>query len=183
VGVHPWYAGDWTKDTIRDHLFKFTGQPGLCAIGECGLDRLRGPEIAQQEMAFIAQIEFSEEMGLPLILHCVRATERLLHLHKKTAPRQQWIFHGFNLRLAMAEALLKEGLKLSFGSAILNRRSAAAKALAACPADQFLLETDEAACSIEEVYAAAAEIRQMAPDGLKVLVFQNWKRTFAHTSE
>jgi TatD DNase family protein len=183
VGVHPWYAGDWTKESIRDRLLKFAGQPGLGAIGECGLDRLRGPEMAQQEMAFITQIELSEEMGLPLILHCVRASERLLHLHKKTAPRQQWIFHGFNLRLAVAEALLEEGVMLSFGAAILNRRSAAAKALASCPADQFFLETDEDACNIEEVYAAAAEIRQMAPDALKALVFQNWKRTFAHTRE
>lgn len=183
VGVHPWYAGDWTKDNTRNRILKFSDQPGLCAIGECGLDRLRGPEWVQQENVFAAQIELSEEMGLPLILHCVRASERLLHLHKKTAPRQQWIFHGFNLRLAVAKALLEEGLMLSFGAAILNRRSAAAKALAYCPPGRFLLETDDAENEIGEIYATAARIRGLGEEALKEMAWGNWKRIFLPQKE
>lgn len=183
VGVHPWYAGDWTEDNIRDHLLKFADQPGLCAIGECGLDRLRGPEMTQQEKVFAAQIELSEEMGLPLILHCVRASDRLLYLHKIITPRQQWIFHGFNLRLAIAEALLEVGLMLSFGAAILNRRSAAAKALAVCPPDRFLLETDDAEDEIAEIYTTASRIRGLGEEALKEMVWGNWKRVFLPQKE
>lgn len=183
IGVHPWYAENRNEESIRQQIWKAASQPGLCAIGECGLDRLRGPEMAQQEKVFAAQIELSEEMGLPLILHCVRASERLLHLHKKTAPRQQWIFHGFNLRISLAEKMLAAGLMLSFGSAILQQESAAASALAACPSDRFLLETDDAEGKIEEIYATAAIIRKLSLEEMKERVWMNWKTTFLQKKE
>ena len=70
VGIHPW---DVTPDAPLQRLFegfeKLAARPETVAIGECGLDRLRG-DYASQNAVFIRQAEYAEALSKPVIIHC-----------------------------------------------------------------------------------------------------------------
>ena len=79
VGLHPWYVGeDWREkvETMRSDAFS----PNVCAIGECGLDKLTGNDYERQKHAFRAQVSLAEECGKPMIIHCVKAYDDILEL-------------------------------------------------------------------------------------------------------
>ncbi|MBQ5461586.1 MAG: TatD family hydrolase, partial [Bacteroidaceae bacterium] len=65
VGIHPW---DVTKNWQDDFeiLKKRVLQPQVVAIGECGLDKLRGGEWSLQKDCFQAQIDLAKQTGKPL---------------------------------------------------------------------------------------------------------------------
>ena len=48
-----------------------------------------------QTAAFMAQMTLSMEYDLPLILHNVRMTDKILAVKKQFRPGQPWIWHGF----------------------------------------------------------------------------------------
>jgi len=146
-GIHPWKA---------DEEFAVPDLSGKLAIGECGLDGLRGPSLERQEEVFIQQIRLSEEFEKPLIIHCVKALDRLLQLHKELKPKQLWMLHGFRGKPQQLRSLLDAGFFVSFGFAH-NEES-----LRICPIDRLLLETDaDEVRSIEELYNNVAELRGM----------------------
>ena len=144
-GIHPWRA---------DEEFVVPDLSGKLAIGECGLDGLRGPSMERQEEVFIQQIKLSEEVEKPLIIHCVKALDRLLQLHKDLKPKQMWMLHGFRGKPQQLRSLLDAGFFVSFGFQH-NEES-----LRICPIDRLLLETDaDEERSIEELYNNVANLR------------------------
>lgn len=160
VGIHPWYIPQhWQSELHALRQWLATHRGRVFAIGEAGLDSVRGADMPTQLAVFEAQIALSEAEKLPLIIHCVRAHEPLLLLRKQHKPQQAWIFHGFMLKASVAQSLLDAGIYLSFGAALLKPNSAAQTALALAPAHQFFLETDDASVQIADIYAAAAAIR------------------------
>lgn len=81
IGIHPWDSDENFKfvNIIRSLL-----SSDLCvAIGECGLDKIKGPDISIQISTFREQIKLSEQFQLPVIIHCVRAFNELIQLKKK----------------------------------------------------------------------------------------------------
>ena len=48
-----------------------------------------------QLAVFKEQVKLSEKLGLPLIIHCVKAMDELLAVKKEFRPQQAWIWHGF----------------------------------------------------------------------------------------
>lgn len=113
VGVHPWEADanvDWVQ--LREAAEK----PQVVAIGEVGLDALRGPDLPIQERTFIRQALLAEELGKPLIIHCVRAYGRLLELRRELQPKQTWLVHGFRGKPELARQLTAAGFEISIGS-------------------------------------------------------------------
>lgn len=175
VGIHPWYIeDDWQAQCahytqwVQQHVHR------LEALGEAGLDSVRGAPMAVQQAVFEAHIQLSEALRLPLILHCVRAHEPLLALRKQHKPRQAWVFHGFSMRPTVAKQLTDAGIYLSFGAAILRPAASAGESLAAVPASQFFLETDDSDVQIAEIYAAAAAIRGISAEELAQQIAANY---------
>lgn len=78
AGVHPHHASDWNSSIAAD-VRELLRQPGIRAVGECGLDFNRdfSPR-AQQEKALEDQLELAVELHLPVFLHERDASERLL---------------------------------------------------------------------------------------------------------
>ena len=113
IGIHPWNTPASTGEIEAVENIA-SGDERIVAIGECGLDRLQGSSIEKQTEIFEAQIEIAERLGLPLIIHCVKAVDVLLQLRKRH-PQGQWIFHGFRGSPSTAAQLLKAGIDLSFG--------------------------------------------------------------------
>ncbi len=138
AGIHPW----WTEEAevlpqLFDGLKALLPHPVIVALGECGLDRLKGAEMQVQEEIFCRQVELAELHQLPITIHCVRAFDRLLYLHKKLRPSTRWTIHGFRGNPTLARQLLIAGLDLSFG----KRYNADSFALT--PPDRRHLESDD----------------------------------------
>lgn len=158
AGLHPWFLSEASLESDLEWLH--THAPGAVAIGEAGLDKLVKIPADLQMAAFKACIAVSEQTGKPLIIHCVKAYEAVMAVKKSLKPAQPWIIHGFDKHPQTAAELLRAGCYLSFGKALFNDRSHAARSLQTVPADRFFLETDDARdLAIESVYARAAQIR------------------------
>lgn len=118
VGIHPWstYKIDENNlDKAMEIVSEKTYNIRAVAIGECGIDRLRGANIDFQKKIFIKHIELSEQLELPLIIHAVRANDLILHLKKELQPKQLWIIHGFRGKKEAALQYINNGIALSFG--------------------------------------------------------------------
>ncbi len=137
VGIHPWAV---TPDAPLDRLiagFDLLAQrPEVVAVGECGLDKMRG-DYGRQEEVFIYQARQAEKWGKTVILHCVKALSEVIHLHKVLRPQVKWVLHGFRGGAVPARQALSAGLELSFG---LRFNPAA---VAVCPPDKLHIETDD----------------------------------------
>lgn len=116
AGVHPWWTADEgaAAEMLR-RLPALLRHPQVVAVGECGLDMLRGAPPDVQEEVLHAQVLMAEEAGLPVTLHIVKAYDRLLRLRKVWRPTTRWTVHGFRGKAPLAVQLLRAGIDLSFG--------------------------------------------------------------------
>ncbi len=156
IGLHPWKADE--ASSIQAIMPTAT-DPRVVAIGETGLDRLRGASLPVQQRLLLEHIELSEQLEKPLILHSVRTAEEILHLHRQLQPCMPWIIHGFRGKPETARRLLRSGIYLSLGARF-NHETAAI-----IPTDRLLIETDDdPAVKIEDVAAAVAAARSTSPE-------------------
>ena len=145
----------------------------ILAIGECGLDRLAGTPYDLQLRAFRLQIEYSEQKGMPLIIHCVKAFDDLLRLRHEYNPQQPWIFHGFRGKPQQMRALIERGFFISFGFRF-NEES-----LIQCPPERLLIETDADVRPIRILYDDIAQRRQTSIEALRKQMEINFKSLFS----
>jgi TatD DNase family protein len=143
-GAHPLAADRWCSATAA-RLESLLDRKGVVAIGEIGLDGTPGmPPAASQERALRKQIRMAAGAGLPVILHCRKATGRLLEiLRQEEARRIGGIWHGFSGSIETARAAMDMGFGLAFGGPLTwpgARR--APQVLKALPADRIVLESD-----------------------------------------
>jgi len=175
VGVHPWHAGDLTVEKAMD-LIQLSVNSQTLAIGECGLDALKGPQLDVQEKVFEAQVDLSEQLQLPLIIHCVKSWNALQQIHKKKQPKQTWVYHGF-AKLGILDQVVSAGLMVSLGGGIIGHPKAIA-IVAGIPDAQLLLETDDQPIEIRSVYEYVARLKGISLQQLNEIVTENFKKTF-----
>lgn len=171
-GIHPWEAN--IKVWNHDVFF----HSNCVAIGECGLDKLRGPAIEIQEKVFRMQVELSEKHQKPLILHCVKTWEEIRKIKRDLKPLQTWIFHGL-AKINLMQEVIDEGLIPSFGKALLFN-SKLLEEVVKLELNQFLLETDDAVFHIEHIYKAIATAKNIPLQAVIKAQNENYKRIFEH---
>jgi TatD DNase family protein len=177
IGIHPWFlAGDNLNDQFTS-VKNLTQNPEIIAIGEAGFDRLRGPSADIQKKAFEEQIRLSEEICKPVIIHCVRAWDELLEVHKKLRPKMRWLVHGFRGNATLANQLLSKGMYLSFWFDFVIRPGATIL-LKQLPKDRIFLETDGADIDIRTIYDKVAMDLNLSADELKTLILRNFNQFF-----
>lgn len=174
IGLHPWYATMEKLELQMKYLTVLAKQDNVKMIGECGLDKIKGENIANQLIILTKQIELAEALNKPLILHSVKSFDELISLKEKLKVKVPMIIHGFNKNETLGRQLLDKGFFLSFGAAILKENSGAAQLIKEI--DLFFLETDDSPNSIEEIYQAVAKIKNITVEELKQLIFANWKK-------
>lgn len=163
-GIHPWRA---------DEMFVVPDLSSKLAIGECGLDGLHGPSMDRQEEVFLQQVKLSEQTSKPLIIHCVKALDRLLSLCKEQQPTMPWMLHGFRGKPQQLRSLLEAGCFVSFG---FHHND---ETLRICPIDRMLLETDvDKEHSIVEIYNNVADKRGLDVPTLGKLMLENYLAFF-----
>jgi TatD DNase family protein len=181
VGLHPWLVGerDFERDQQWDWLNAVARRENVLMLGECGLDRLRGPELVYQEAVFETCLVLAGMLNKPLVIHCVKAYAELLALVKRQQIQVPLVLHGFNRKPELMYTFLEAGFYFSFGTAILHPQSAAAQSLKAVPLDRFFLETDTQLIDVKQVYQAAAHMHEVDFDALETIIWDNWQRILA----
>lgn len=166
VGIHPWQTAECSA-ALSDEVRRALMLPSVAALGEVGLDRLRGAALDVQAALFRSQTLMAEEAGKPVVIHCVRAWAELLALHRELRPSVPWVVHGFRGGAALARQLWGSGMMLSFGARF------NAEALASVPDEFLLAETDEWTGGIESVIGRMAETRGKDYDAMCDIVAGN----------
>ena len=174
AGIHPWYISKTNWEQQLTQLENLLSQPQVKLLGECGLDRLNGPNLDLQQQVFERQILLAEKFQKPLIIHCVKCFSELLQIKKKTQPTVPLIIHGFNSKAEIACQLLNAGFNFSLGAALLNTNSNAAQLIKHLPDNRIFLETDDKKISISEIYQAAADLKNISLNQLKDIIFAHW---------
>jgi TatD DNase family protein len=151
IGIHPW-SEDFTDEQLArlDILVK---DDHVVAIGETGLDALRGMPLDKQEQLFHHHIKLSASLNKPLIIHVVKTIDRIIALRREYAPTQPWIIHGFRGKPQQAHQLLELGFSFALG----ERFNPATAAI--IPADRLYTETDTSHTPISTIRQAISEAR------------------------
>ena len=175
-GIHPWEADkvDFQMETSLQCLEERLKYPNVIALGEAGLDKMHKASFEQQIELFERQIELSEAMQKPMILHDVRSHNEIIALRKKHKAKQPWILHGFSGTEQDVKQLNGQGIYLSVGESLLHPERKITKSLKNIPLDLLFLETDMADIGIESVYEAAAKLLEMDIDALRAQIFRNF---------
>lgn len=170
TGIHPWEA------TGRNASELLPLSEDVQAIGETGLDFVRGASRSEQLRVLREQLALAAQMRLPVILHCVRAFEPLMTELRHRELRAV-IFHGFIGSPEQAEQALEQGYYLSFGERTF-RSPKTLEALHRTPLDRIFCETDESDTPIQEIYRRTAEAKGVATDELAKAIWNNYLRIF-----
>jgi TatD DNase family protein len=144
----------------------------VLAIGEAGIDKLSQTNLSLQINIFEQHARLAEQLGKPLIIHAVRATDELIKLKKSIRPTQAWIIHGFRGKAALADEYIRQGFYLSFGDKYQE------EALRTMPVERFFIETDESTTPVDALYERAAALRNTPPEAFKEAIRQNIERLF-----
>lgn len=115
------------------------------AIGEVGLDFYWSREFADEQLdAFEQQVRWSVETRLPLMIHCRKAQNEMVHILKKYAHGLPGgVFHCFTGNEKEAEELLQfDGFVLGIGGVLTFKKSHLPEVLQDVPLSRIVLETD-----------------------------------------
>ena len=172
VGIHPWTLTEENADIQWETLHESIKDKRIVAIGECGLDKLKGPSMELQTAIFKQEATLAENCSLPLIIHCVKAFNELILLKKEISPCQPWIIHGFRGKLPLTLDCIRHGFYLSIGSRF------QADALKAIPLDRLFIETDESEESVRSIYQRIAEVKRISLEELAEAINKNVRKVF-----
>lgn len=174
-GIHPWYAADSSKEL--EYLTEIVRDDRVVAVGEAGLDKLRGPDIQIQTEVFKAQIRLAEFVQKPLIIHCVKAWDELIALHKEFKSDIPWIIHGYRGNPEQTKQLVKLGFKFSIGEKF-NPAS-----LVHIPHESIFCETDESEYSICKIYQSISDCLTLDIEQFVDIIVKNMRRYFKNISK
>lgn len=160
VGIHPWLTCDAIPDALWQQLEEAASHPQVAAIGECGIDLVKGGPLYKQMLVMKRQIELSERVGKPMVIHCVHAHDIVIGLKKDLKPLQKWLVHGFRGKPTVASMFCDAGISLSFGERY-NEKS-----VGKVPDGMLLAETDESEMPIEDIIVRLSSLvgRDLRPE-------------------
>ena len=145
AGVHPHHASDY-DDATDAQIRTLIQQPGVVAVGECGLDYFRdfSPRDAQIS-AFRAQLDIAVDSGLPVFLHQRDAHDDFVEVLEPALPKlSRAVAHCFTGEHESLREYLAMGLWIGITGWICDeRRGAHLKEIVdIVPDDRLLIETD-----------------------------------------
>lgn len=180
VGLHPWFLTVENFENDFKKLAQLVENQFIIAIGECGLDKIKGTDFNFQMYAFERQIRLAESVSKPVVVHCVKAFNEVISIKKRLNPKVPIIIHGFNQNEIILKELIKNDFFISVGAAILREQnvSNAAKNLRNIPLNRLFFETDDKKVAIQKIYEMAANILEVNVSDLKIRIRDNFETTF-----
>jgi len=143
MGLHPCSVKENYKeelDTIKQKLF--SGK--YIAVGEIGMDLYWDKTfVTQQTDAFITQIGWANQLGLPVSIHSRECTSELIDiLDNKITCENKGVFHCFVGTLEEAKKIIDMGFYLGIGGVVTFKNSHLSVLLKQVGVDKLVLETD-----------------------------------------
>jgi TatD DNase family protein len=177
IGLHPWDVQLNNKASM-EQLSKSATHPRCLAIGECGLDYYIKTDRQIQQSIFKELIQLAEQLGKPLIVHCVRAYHDLIPLIKNVEV--PIILHQYTGSMEMTEALLKNpSVYFSFGKQLFHPHFDPAVFLL-IPINRVFFESDNSPRHIEDVYEKAALLFDFDFESLQKQLKSNVAQVFSN---
>jgi TatD DNase family protein len=169
AGIHPWYLTKENCEELKSELKPTLEHNLVIAVGEAGLDSVRGPSTEIQYDAFIYQAHLAEQLDKPVVIHTVRLWDVLRKAKKEINPSVQWIVHGFRGNAKLASELISEGFMVSLGI-----KGTLPEVIEAAGIDNILLETDESGSSIKVVYRNFAQVSGIGENEVIAIMKSNF---------
>ncbi|USD65214.1 TatD family hydrolase [Vibrio sp. SCSIO 43136] len=143
LGLHPCYV-DGDVDTVLAKLRPMFEQGSFIAVGEIGIDLYWDKTFkAQQEHAFVTQLQWAKELDLPVIIHTRDSIEETLALLKTVQDGSlRGVFHCFGGSLAEANAIIELGFHLGLGGVTTFKNGGMDKVVPELDINWLILETD-----------------------------------------
>ncbi len=171
VGLHPWdTARSNAYRSVEETLIKYLADEYCLALGEVGLDRLRGASLGVQTELLALQLHLCARLHKPVVIHCVRAWSELLSVFRKVKFPGNKAVHGYRGSLAILERLLDDGWYISAGF------YTPAETILRIPLARLLLETDDTKQPIATLYAQTAQLLDSTVEDLQTMVMSNIRR-------
>lgn len=171
VGFHPWNEVDTLTAEDFGRLAECALHPQVLAVGETGMDALRGAPLNIQANVFLRHLQVAASVGKPVVIHSVRTAQEILAIRRKAGLIEVPLaVHGMRSNANVAKLWLDAGCYLSFGA----RFNPAA--LIATPIDRLLIETDDSGTSIDQVAQLVAGTLGMPTNELIGHVINNVHR-------
>ena len=175
IGIHP-YDINLVNENSYNELETYLRHKNCKAIGECGLDKLKNPDLNTQKEILHKQLELAIKYDKPIIIHCVKAFDELIEVCKPFENKIKLIIHGFNKSEELALQLISKGFYLSLNHTIFNKENFNFKLL---PITKLFFETDDnALVTISDVYKMASVKLKRDENELKEKIYSNFKLLF-----
>ena len=173
IGVHPWDADLMISFSEYESIIQ---NQNCLAIGECGLDKLKGPDLEIQKTIFISQLDLAVKYQLPIIIHCVKAFDELMEICKPYYSKVPLIIHGFNKSSELAKQLIDKGFYISWHHSVFDKIEYDFSQISL---NKIFLETDDTIdISIIDVYKKAAKSFHHSENDLKEKIYTNFTALF-----
>ena len=177
TGLHPWHLKLPEENSRLLALVQEKAKAEhVIFIGETGLDKRCTTDFEEQKRVFETQIIIAEENNKPMIIHCIRAYNEVLEIHKKMNPKMTWIFHAYNGSLEMTRQLATENFLFSFGEYLFLPGAKAIESFKYLPLNKIFFETDESRDNVEQMYKQGAMLKKVPVEELKIAVRDNFNR-------
>lgn len=171
VGMHPWDSNrlDATR-LIEKDLPALLASPRCLALGECGLDRLRGANMDTQLEQLEHQLRLAKEIKRSVVIHCVRAWGELQGLIRRVGFLWPKAIHGFRGNASVLKQLNSSDWYISVG---LDNNGRLPEATNEIPRNRLLLETDISTVAIQRVYEAIAALKNVTVEDVQTQIRAN----------
>ena len=192
VGWHPHEARLFGEEGGEVFLAEAVKHKKVMAIGEIGYDfhYNYSPREAQAD-AFVRQMDFAREAGLPVIIHSREAHEETMKVIRRY-PDLRGVFHCYSGSAEGSREILEMGWYLSFTGAVTFKNARhSLETIAAMPPERLMIETDSPylspvphrgkRCDSRMLPLTAAKIGEvlgMDAQAVAALAMENGKRFF-----
>jgi TatD DNase family protein len=215
LGLHPYFAAHHEEEECeaaldllarklgelkrrpQSQLESLSGGP-LFALGETGLDfrppYVLGESREKQIRCFEAQIELSQVLSLPLVLHIVQAHEKALTVYDffGSSKGGGGLVHAFSGSLDIAEQWTRRGFLISVGGSVTYEKNQKLQhAVKHMPLEWLVIESDSPdqkpenwkkslnePSSLLDVALKIAQLRGITSQDVFELSRNNFKRVF-----
>ena len=193
VGIQPNSAAEAQEHDFAE-IQELAGYPGVCAIGETGLDCYwKDTPIDLQRRYFDDHMQLCRQTGLPMVIHMRDSGDLIVDQLRRQSSVPAGVMHSFTGDLALAQQCLELGLYISFAGMVTFKKSDSLRhVVSQIPEDRLLVETDSPYLSPEPLRGrrpneparvahtlrCLAEVRGVSAQYLAGVTTENAKRLF-----
>ncbi len=144
LGVHPSSINENFEEELALVKKELFGEYKYYGVGEIGLDLYWDKTFyPQQEQAFVQQVQWSIELGLPVSIHTREATDETIEILSSPELKNAFgVFHCFTGTTEQARKIIDLGFHLGIGGVLTFKNTTLREVLAPIDLKHIVFETD-----------------------------------------